>query len=80
MTNKWSNFVFAQPTNLGNFSEEDHSLPQYIEIHSRSQESQRKHMINKTQEVRGDEEFEDDSNYGKSAKEKGKNANQIQKP
>ena len=68
MTNKLHNFVFSQPTNWDNFSVEDHSLPQYIKIDSRSQESQRKHIINKTQEVRGDEEFEDDSDYGQSAK------------
>ena len=50
------------------FSVEDHSLSQYIKIDPRSQESQRKHIINKTQEVRGDEEFEADSDYGQFAK------------
>ena len=55
---------------INKFSEEDHSIPQYIEIDPRSHELQRKHIINKTQDVRGDEEFEDYSDYGKSAKEK----------
>ena len=69
MTNKLSNFVFSKQTNWDNFfSVEDHILPQYIKIDSRIQESQRKHIINKTQEVRRDEEFEDDSDYGQSAK------------
>ena len=68
MTNMWPNFVFSQPTNWDNFSEEDNSVPQYIKIDSRNKESQMKHMMNKTQEVRGDKEFEDDTDYGQSAK------------
>ena len=64
----WPNFVFSQPTNWDNFSEQDRSVPQYIKIDSRNKESQMKHMMNKTQEVRVDKELEDDSDYGQSAK------------
>ena len=52
------------------FSDENDSESQDIENDSISQESQRKYMINKTQEVRVDEKFEDDSDYGQSIKEK----------
>ena len=41
---------------------------QDIENSSRSQGSQMKHMINKAQELKVDEEFEDDSDYGQSVK------------
>ena len=68
MTNMWPNFVFSQPINWDNFSEEDNSVPQYIKIDSRNKESQMKHMMYKTQEVRGDKEYEDDTDYGQSAK------------
>ena len=44
VTNKELKFAFAQPTNWDNFSDED-------ENDSRSQVSQRQHMINKTQVV-----------------------------
>ena len=64
----WPNFVFSQPTNWDNFSEQDHSVPQYIKIDSRNKESQMKHMMNKTQEVRVDKELEDDSDSGQYAK------------
>ena len=36
-------------------------------------------MINKIQEIRGDEEFEDHSDYDNSVKEKSKSANQTKK-
>ena len=51
MTNKESNFAFAQPTNWDNFSDEDSSQSQEDENDSRSQVSLREQMINKTQEV-----------------------------
>ena len=44
---KQPNFVFAQPTNWDNFSDEDDSESQDIENGSTSQGSQRKHTINK---------------------------------
>ena len=63
-------FAFAQPTSWDNFSYEDNSESQEDENGSRSQVSQRQHMINKTQEVLVNEEFEDDSENGKSIKRK----------
>ena len=48
MKNKLFNFVFAQPTNLDQFSDEDYLESQDIENSSKSQGSQMKHMINKS--------------------------------
>ena len=80
VTNKEFKFAFAQPTNWDNFSYEDNSESQEDENDSRSQVSQRQHMINKTQEVWVNEEFEDDSENGKSINEKKtKGDNQTQK-
>ena len=80
MTNKELKFAFAQPTNRDNFLYEDHSESQEDENDSRSQVSQKQHMINKTQEVWVNEEFEDDSESGKSINEKkAKGDNQTQK-
>ena len=80
VTNKELKFAFAQPTNWDNFSYEDNSESQEDENDSRSQVSQRQHMINKTQEVWVNEEFEDDSENGKSINEKKtKGDNQTQK-
>ena len=80
VTNKELKFAFAQPTNWDNFSYEDNSESQEDENDSRSQVSQRQHMINKTQEVWVNEEFEDDSENGKSINEKkAKGDNQTQK-
>ena len=80
VTNKELKFAFAQPTNWDNFSYEDNSEPQEDENDSRSQVSQRQHMISKTQEVWVNEEFEDDSENGKSINEKKtKGDNQTQK-
>ena len=80
VTNKELKFAFAQPTNWDNFSYEDNSESQEDENDSRSQVSQRQHMINKTQEVWINEEFEDDSKNGKSINEKkAKGDNQTQK-
>ena len=49
--NKELKFAFAQPTNRDIFSDEDDWESQEDENDSRSQVSQRKHLINKTQEV-----------------------------
>ena len=53
----------AQPTSWDNFSYEDDSESQEEENDSRSQVSQREHLIIKTQEVWVNEEFEDDLQY-----------------
>ena len=80
VTNKELKFVFAQPTNWDNFSYEDNSESQEDENDSRSQLSQREHLINKTQKVWVNEEFEDDSENGKFINEKiTKGDNQTQK-
>ena len=80
VTNKESKFAFAQPTNWDNFSYEDNSESQEDENDLRSLVSQRQQMINKTQEVWVSEEFEDDSENGKSINEKKTNGdNQTQK-
>ena len=60
MVNKQSNILFTQSTNWNNFSNEIDLKSQDIENDSRIQESQRKHLINKTQKVNVDEEFEYD--------------------
>ena len=70
VTNRELNFVFAQPTNWYKFSDEDDSESQEDENDSTSQVSQRELLINKKQEVWVNEEFEDDSENGKSIKEK----------
>ena len=49
--NKVLKFAFAQPTNWDNFLDEDDSESQEDENDSRSQVSQREHLINKWQEV-----------------------------
>ena len=46
--NKEFKFTFAQPTNWDNFSDKDDSESQEDENDSRSQVSQREHLINKT--------------------------------
>ena len=51
VTNKELNFVFAQPNNWDKLLDEDGSESQEDENDSKSQASQREHMINKTQEV-----------------------------
>ena len=79
VTNKEHNFVFAQPTNWDNFSDEDNSESQEDENDSKKQVSQREYLINKTQEVCVNKEFEDDSENCKSIKEKEKRDNQTQK-
>ena len=68
--NKELNFTFAQPTNRNDFSDKDDSEFQEEENDSRSQVSHREYMINKTKEVWVNEEFENDSENGKSIKEK----------
>ena len=68
VTNKEHKFAFAQPTNWDNFSYEDDSESQEDENDSRSQVSQREHLINKTQEVWGNKEFEDDLDNSQSVK------------
>ena len=70
VTNKELKFAFAQPTNLDNFSNEDDSESQEDENDSRSQVSQRKHLINKTQEVWVNKEFENDLDNSQSVKKK----------
>ena len=70
VTNKELKFAFAQPTNLDKFSDEDDSESQEDENYSRSQVSQRKHLINKTQEVWINKEFEDDLDNSQSVKKK----------
>ena len=70
VTNKELKFAFAQPTNWDNFSDEDDSESQEDENDSRSQISQRKHLINKTQEVWVNKEFEDDLDNSQSVKKK----------
>ena len=70
VTNKELKFAFAQPTNWDNFSDEDDSESQEGENDSRSQVSQRKHLINKTQEVWVNKEFEDDLDNSQSVKKK----------
>ena len=70
VTNKELKFAFAQPTNKDNFSDEDDSEYQEDENDSRSQVSQRKHLINKTQEVWVNKEFEDDLDNSQSVKKK----------
>ena len=60
----------TQPTNWDNFSYEDDSESQEDENDSRSQVSLRKHLINKTQEVWVNEEFEDDLDNSQSVKKK----------
>ena len=52
------------------FSDEDDSESQEDENDSRSQVSQRKHLINKTQEVWVNKEFEDDLDNSQSVKNK----------
>ena len=52
------------------FSDEDDSESQEDENDSRSQVSQRKHLINKTQEVWVNKEFEDDLDNSQSVKKK----------
>ena len=68
--NKELKFAFEQPTNWDNFTEEDGSESQENENNSRSLVSQREHMINNTQVVSVNEEFEDDSENGKFIKKK----------
>ena len=63
-------FAFAQPTNYDKFSDEDDSESQEDKNDSRSQVSQRKHPINKTQEVWVNKEFEDDLDNSQSVKKK----------
>ena len=71
VTNKELKFAFAQPTNWDNFfSDEDDSESQEVENDSRSQVSQREHLINKTQDVWVNEEFEDDLDNSQSVKKK----------
>ena len=70
MINKELKFAFAQPTNWDNFSDEDDSKSQENENDSRSHISQRKHLINKTQEVWGNKEFENDLVNSQSVKMK----------
>ena len=70
VTNKELKFAFAQPTNWDNFSDEDDSESQEDENDSRSQVSQREYLINKTQEVWVNEEFEDDLDNSQSVKKK----------
>ena len=52
------------------FSDEDDSESQEDENDSRSQVSQRKHLINKTQEVWVNKEFEDNLDNSQSVKKK----------
>ena len=69
--NKVLKFAFAQPTNCDNFFSDDvDSESQEDENDSRSQVSQKEHLINKTQEVWVNEEFEDDLDNSQSVKKK----------
>ena len=74
VTNKELKFAFAQPTNWDNFSDEDGSESQEDENDSRNQISQRKHLINKTQEVWVNKEFEDDFDNSQSVKKENSNS------
>ena len=80
VANKELIFAFAQPTNWDDFSDEDDSEFQEDENDSRSQVSQREHLINKTQKVWVNEKFENDLDNSQSVKkEKSNSANQAQK-
>ena len=69
--NKELKFAFAQPTNWDKFfSDEVDSKSQEDENDSRIQVSQREHLINKTQEVQVNVEFEDDLDNSQSVKKK----------
>ena len=70
VTNKELKFAFSQPTNWDNFSDEDDSESQEDKNDSRSQVSQREHLINKTKEVWVNEEFENDLDNNQSVKKK----------